>query len=98
VIIGSEGSIYNSGESMLTDENLTQDQTFLGDYLEWSPHHGRQVQQTLANRSGLGRMKSEYTSMESTPQRGNETNALARGRLSLTDDKEVEANETDKYK
>jgi hypothetical protein len=80
---------------MLTDENLTQDQMFLGDYLERSPHHGRQ---TLVNRSGLGRMKSEYTSMEFTSQRDNETNALARGSLSLTDDKEVEANETDKYK
>jgi hypothetical protein len=43
-------------------------------------------------------MKSEYTSMESTSQRDNEINALARGSLSLTDDKEVEANETDKHK
>jgi hypothetical protein len=43
-------------------------------------------------------MKSEYTSMESTSHRDNETNALARGTFSLTGDKEVEANETDKYK
>jgi hypothetical protein len=48
VTFGSEGSIYDFGESMLIDENLAQDQMFLGDYLELSPHHGRQVQQTLA--------------------------------------------------